>query len=117
MLWQRLDCKNVCVVVSRWWGGTNLGQMRFRHIVNSARAVLEQMGYGEPAAAAAGGQAAGQEQQGDGRKIGRRGRKYFSRDGSSTAGMEAVRPDDIDPALWQKMLLSLRGSRPVRNFD
>jgi hypothetical protein len=30
----------LCVVVSRWWGGTNLGQDRFRHIFYTARQLV-----------------------------------------------------------------------------
>lgn len=35
-----MDVKNVVVVVSRWYGGIQLGPDRFRHINNAARQVL-----------------------------------------------------------------------------
>lgn len=35
---------NVCVVVSRWFGGVHLGPDRFRQINNAARALLEVCG-------------------------------------------------------------------------
>ncbi len=34
---QILDVRNVVVVVSRWYGGIQLGPDRFKHINNSAR--------------------------------------------------------------------------------
>ncbi|XP_010895253.2 protein IMPACT isoform X4 [Esox lucius] len=42
---QILDVRNVLVVVSRWYGGIQLGPDRFKHINNSARNVLVQEGY------------------------------------------------------------------------
>ncbi|RVE52167.1 hypothetical protein evm_003240 [Chilo suppressalis] len=39
-----LDQKNTLVVVSRWYGGIQLGPDRFRHINNAARQVIEQAG-------------------------------------------------------------------------
>ena len=39
-----LDCQNVLVVVSRWYGGIQLGPDRFKHINNAARNVLELAG-------------------------------------------------------------------------
>ena len=36
-----LDCQNVLVVVSRWYGGIQLGPDRFKHINNVARNILE----------------------------------------------------------------------------
>lgn len=36
-----LECQNVLVVVSRWYGGIQLGPDRFKHINNAARNVLE----------------------------------------------------------------------------
>jgi len=39
-----LECENVLVVVSRWYGGAKLGPDRFKHINNSARNVLEKAG-------------------------------------------------------------------------
>ncbi|KAJ7992870.1 hypothetical protein DPEC_G00266550 [Dallia pectoralis] len=44
-LLQILDVRNVLVVVSRWYGGIQLGPDRFKHINNSARNVLVQEGY------------------------------------------------------------------------
>ncbi|KAF5303983.1 hypothetical protein FQA39_LY01768 [Lamprigera yunnana] len=43
-LLQIVDVTNVLVVVSRWYGGIQLGPDRFRHINNAARQVLEQGG-------------------------------------------------------------------------
>lgn len=40
-----LDVKDVCVVVSRWYGGIQLGPDRFKHINNVARALLAARGY------------------------------------------------------------------------
>ncbi|KAF9974953.1 hypothetical protein BGZ73_001541 [Actinomortierella ambigua] len=40
-----LDVKNVVVVVSRWYGGIQLGADRFKHINNTARQLLEEEGY------------------------------------------------------------------------
>ena len=36
---------NVAVVVSRWFGGTLLGPIRFKIINNTARQLLESEGY------------------------------------------------------------------------
>lgn len=44
-LLQLLDVKNVLVVVSRWYGGVNLGADRFKHINNVARELLSKCGY------------------------------------------------------------------------
>ena len=43
-----LDCQNVLVVVSRWYGGVQLGPDRFKHINNAARNVLEIAGQVSP---------------------------------------------------------------------
>ncbi|KAK6619281.1 hypothetical protein RUM44_003663 [Polyplax serrata] len=43
-LLQILNARNVLVVVSRWYGGILLGPVRFQHINNAARQVLEQAG-------------------------------------------------------------------------
>ncbi|XP_053208859.1 protein IMPACT-B-like [Panonychus citri] len=48
-LLQILDVKNVLVVVSRWYGGVNLGADRFKHINNVARDLLVKCGYIEAA--------------------------------------------------------------------
>jgi len=40
-----MDCNNVIVVVSRWYGGIHLGPDRFRHINNCAREILEEHGF------------------------------------------------------------------------
>ncbi|KAL4457691.1 hypothetical protein ABPG75_012556 [Micractinium tetrahymenae] len=44
-LLQMVDARNVCVVVSRWYGGILLGPARFTHINNAAREVLDACGY------------------------------------------------------------------------
>lgn len=44
-LLQIVDVANVLVVVSRWYGGVQLGPDRFRHINNAARQILDQGGY------------------------------------------------------------------------
>lgn len=44
-LLQILEVKNVLVVVSRWYGGIQLGPDRFKHINNSARDLLQKCGY------------------------------------------------------------------------
>ena len=36
-----LECENVFVMVSRWYGGVKLGPDRFKHINNATRNVLE----------------------------------------------------------------------------
>lgn len=41
-LLQILDVKNVLIVVSRWYGGIQLGPDRFKHINNVARDILKQ---------------------------------------------------------------------------
>ncbi|XP_050356601.1 protein IMPACT-like [Nymphalis io] len=43
-LLQILDQKNTLVVVSRWYGGIQLGPDRFRHINNATRQVIQQAG-------------------------------------------------------------------------
>lgn len=48
-LMQILDVRNVMVVVSRWYGGIQLGPDRFKHINNCARNLLIEEGYNEPA--------------------------------------------------------------------
>lgn len=45
-----LECENVLVVVSRWYGGIQLGPDRFKHINNAARNVLEIAGVVSKAA-------------------------------------------------------------------
>lgn len=42
---QILDVRNVMVVVSRWYGGIQLGPDRFKHINNCARNILVEEGY------------------------------------------------------------------------
>lgn len=44
-LLQIVDAKNVFVVVSRWYGGIQLGPDRFKHINNVARDLLQQYNY------------------------------------------------------------------------
>ena len=44
-LLQILDVKDVLVVVSRWFGGIQLGPDRFKHINNAARDILQKCGY------------------------------------------------------------------------
>ncbi|KAI9275590.1 ribosomal protein S5 domain 2-type protein [Phascolomyces articulosus] len=44
-LLQLTDVKNVVVVVSRWYGGIQLGADRFKHINNCARTALEDCGF------------------------------------------------------------------------
>lgn len=44
-LLQVLNVKNVLVVVSRWYGGIQLGPDRFKHINNAARNILEERGF------------------------------------------------------------------------
>lgn len=39
---QQMDVTNVICVVSRWFGGTKLGPVRFKHICKVARDVMEQ---------------------------------------------------------------------------
>lgn len=41
-----MSVNNVIVVVSRWFGGTLLGPARFKHIANTARSLLEDLGLG-----------------------------------------------------------------------
>ncbi|KAJ1972421.1 hypothetical protein H4R35_004685 [Dimargaris xerosporica] len=47
-LLQLLDLPNVVVVVTRWYGGVQLGPDRFKHINNSARQCLEEAQWIEP---------------------------------------------------------------------
>eukprot|EP00887_Chlorella_sp_A99_P002656 scaffold6.g2656.t1 len=42
---QLADCRNVVVVVSRWYGGILLGPARFAHINNAACQLLDSCGY------------------------------------------------------------------------
>lgn len=44
-LLQIVNAENVLVVVSRWYGGIQLGADRFKHINNCTRTILEQQGY------------------------------------------------------------------------
>lgn len=44
-LLQILDATNVVVVVSRWFGGIQLGPDRFKHINNVARDILDKSGF------------------------------------------------------------------------
>ncbi|CAG7785763.1 unnamed protein product, partial [Allacma fusca] len=44
-LLQILDCRNVLVVVTRWYGGIQLHGDRFKHINNVARILLEKHGF------------------------------------------------------------------------
>ena len=48
------DARDVCVVVSRWYGGILLGPARFTHINNAARQLLDACGF-IPAKAGSGG--------------------------------------------------------------
>lgn len=43
-LLQVIEARNVLVVVSRWYGGIQLGAARFKHINNAARQVLDKNG-------------------------------------------------------------------------
>jgi len=38
---EKLNCVNVVVVVTRWFGGTMLGADRFKHIVNVAKNIIQ----------------------------------------------------------------------------
>ena len=42
---QIVNAENVLVVVSRWYGGIQLGPDRFKHINNCTRSILEQKGF------------------------------------------------------------------------
>lgn len=53
MLLELMQAENVCVVVSRWYGGILLGPSRFGLIQNAARLLLERLGWCRPSAAAA----------------------------------------------------------------
>ncbi|XP_045463525.1 protein IMPACT-like [Harmonia axyridis] len=44
-LLQLLNLENVMVVISRWFGGIQLGPDRFKHITNAARQALVQAGF------------------------------------------------------------------------
>lgn len=37
-----MDVRNICVVVTRWYGGVHLGPDRFKHINNCARTLLQE---------------------------------------------------------------------------
>ena len=139
---QRMGCKNVCVVVSRWYGGQNLGGARFRHIVSAARGALLKLGYGEKTVdtsesesssdddeeeddendnkATASDSVPGggtQRERGRSRKKNARVRTFFDRTGVVSQGGEARRPSGVDKKLWHKMLQSLRGAaRPARRL-
>eukprot|EP01113_Clastostelium_recurvatum_P043047 TRINITY_DN7059_c1_g1_i4.p1 TRINITY_DN7059_c1_g1~~TRINITY_DN7059_c1_g1_i4.p1 ORF type:complete len:387 (+),score=83.17 TRINITY_DN7059_c1_g1_i4:106-1161(+) len=41
-LLEKMPCENMLVVVTRWYGGINLGNDRFKHITNVARDIIEQ---------------------------------------------------------------------------
>lgn len=45
ILLKTLGVSNVMVVVSRWYGGIQLGPDRFKHINNACREILEKNGY------------------------------------------------------------------------
>ncbi|KAJ1969388.1 hypothetical protein IWQ62_000656 [Dispira parvispora] len=55
-LLQLLEMRNVLVVVTRWYGGIQLGPDRFKHINNSARRTLESAGFLVPKPAASSNQ-------------------------------------------------------------
>ena len=40
-----MNANNVIIVVSRWYGGIQLGPDRFKHISNACREILETNGY------------------------------------------------------------------------
>ncbi|KAL0484583.1 hypothetical protein AKO1_011591 [Acrasis kona] len=42
---QRADARNVCIIVTRWYGGIQLGSDRFKIISNVASDLLQQKGY------------------------------------------------------------------------
>ena len=130
-----MDCKNVCVVVSRWYGGQSLGGARFRHIVSVARGALIKLGYGEKPVGSSASESSSEEDSDadqdahasdsdlrDGeprarRKKKARGRTFFDRTGVVSHGGEARRPSGVDKKLWHKMLQSLRGAaRPARRL-
>lgn len=54
-------CRNVCVVVSRWYGGILLGPSRFQIINNTARQLLEACGYIDPPGGGKGGSGRGKK--------------------------------------------------------
>ena len=39
---------NILIVVSRWYGGTKLGNERFKHIMSTTRDILLAAGFSEP---------------------------------------------------------------------
>jgi len=43
-----MECKNVVVVVSRWYGGVKLGSERWRLILGSAKDALACGGFSKP---------------------------------------------------------------------
>ena len=45
---ERADLRGHIVVVTRWYGGVNLGGDRFAHVVTSVRAYLAKLGQGGP---------------------------------------------------------------------
>eukprot|EP01006_Ploeotia_vitrea_P050271 TRINITY_DN67436_c4_g6_i1.p2 TRINITY_DN67436_c4_g6~~TRINITY_DN67436_c4_g6_i1.p2 ORF type:complete len:179 (-),score=21.85 TRINITY_DN67436_c4_g6_i1:1058-1594(-) len=44
-LLDKSEAQNVLVVVTRWYGGINLGPDRFKHITNVAKELLQEQGY------------------------------------------------------------------------
>ena len=62
-LMEIVDVRNVIVIVSRWYGGIQLGPDRFKHINNVARGLLEREGYTStpPAAPKTGKKAGGKK--------------------------------------------------------
>lgn len=46
---ERMDMKNTLVVVTRWYGGIQLGPDRFKHITGCAKQLIEQVGLGSSA--------------------------------------------------------------------
>ena len=137
---QRMGCKNVCVVVSRWYGGQNLGGARFRHIVSAARGALLKLGYGEKPVDTSESESSSDDVDGTdddneatasdpvpggatnrersrSRKKTAQVRTFFDRTGVVSQGGEARRPSGVDKKLWHKMLQSLRGAaRPARRL-
>jgi len=44
-LLEQQKVENVIVIVSRWFGGINLGNDRYRNIINIAKELLQDNGY------------------------------------------------------------------------
>lgn len=120
-----------CVVVSRWWGGQNLGQIRFKHILHATRVIVQDlMSTSEGEQYLVDADPARRQGSSDGESANSPSsrRQHFARhrwNGTArgeqqpggiggAAEVPTVRPEGVSDTVWKKLLASCRGERVSR---